>query len=402
MCFESTTIYGCGHRSIVVDPCGYEGTGLCHHHPLPVQEMNGCCSPACAGPDVGVWTAQLPACHGPDVSAHHAPPSNGWLLNSPHPAVAGAGTEEHPFSHGSDRQHSAQRPAFKNGAGLLDASDAEERDLGFPVLEPELTSPDRSRAPVAPMSVGGFESPATMHKHTQSDKADVDDAENSHEHGEFYGKGFGGNTLEAVNNSSSGSSATLVNGGSENGMGGRGCDDAAHFYGSDGVISLPSAPHNSPIYDRYGRVTNGVDIENSLRIDPEDGSFHLGPQWQVPSASTAIANAGPTTGIASIWSEHGRAIPSRKEEALAAGLRVMGIKNQGQHSKPSATHNHGQAAGGSWSYWDLDQYQTPARSFARAHGNYHSTTRPGMMEGSPKFEVVEDPTNVDLSMSGAL
>ncbi|KAI1147155.1 hypothetical protein F4825DRAFT_164654 [Nemania diffusa] len=92
----------------------------------------------------------------------------------------------------------------------------------------------------------------------------------------------------------SSSGSDTVNKTPSNGSDGDDEDEGYDGYG-DGVIDVPHASS--------ANNTNGVDVENSLRID-RNGIFHLGPQWDVPDVGTAQANAGPRLGRATIWSQH--------------------------------------------------------------------------------------------------
>ncbi|KAI0535698.1 hypothetical protein GGR58DRAFT_504014 [Xylaria digitata] len=161
------------------------------------------------------------------------------------------------------------------------------------------SSPDRPRAPVARMSPTLPEDPRpnVANKEYQAYVQDTEQekgysSDDSHEDNDFA---VLCTPETGMSESSSDTSSVLTHESVES------VDSAANSNGNDGVIDRrPTAYSNN---DHRG-VAPGVDIDKSLRIGKNSGRIHLGPQWQVPKASTTQSNAGPKFGQARDWIAH--------------------------------------------------------------------------------------------------
>ncbi|KAK5624402.1 hypothetical protein RRF57_000118 [Xylaria bambusicola] len=213
-------------------------------------------------------------------------------------------------------------------------------------------------------SIGG----RTDQAYVQSDEAEDDDDSNNNENED---------TSELMSESSSETNSALSHTADD------GNSDAMDMEnGSDGVIDLQAiADHNNPV----GALSRGIDIHNSLRIDKSTGKFHLGSQWQPPSADAARMNAGPEFGTAST-----RTMSSyryRRGDMMEA-QDESGVDSHLLANRMGAIHLE-----------DMDQVlcDTPPSSRFDDNAACYTETSPnrtGLMHRLP-------PMPVDLSMSGA-
>ncbi|RYC57978.1 hypothetical protein CHU98_g8236 [Xylaria longipes] len=217
-----------------------------------------------------------------------------------------------------------------------------------------------------------------------------------------------------------------------------------NYNGADGVVDTRTTPHT---YGDYDNVTSGVNVQHSLRINENTGRFHLGPQWQVPSARVARAKAGTKSGKASTWSEQAEPRPSGTvapsmpkvhttfaDEVMAVHMQTLDLANL---HRPLPGSSNGPTRKGPQQHRKHRKHQiTPNPLTAALRCRYPlypeteddnvrvTNKRPndgpigegsqsyqsgGQHKGAPKLEMgpdgclvlIEAPDTIDLSMRGA-
>ncbi|KAI1189097.1 hypothetical protein F5B17DRAFT_450709 [Nemania serpens] len=250
------------------------------------------------GVAAGVPAHQTPTGPGPNVSGRTAPPRMQPVKPEGSPSLPKSRVPEY----GPDVQP-LKDTLLKNQRGSWltrflfpeEASAVEEEKS--PSTEPvadlktsksayqsETRSPDRPRAPVAPMYEGD---PLPNVPDYQAHPGDTIRAEeSSSEDSEDDGSDTAVITTESASDSSSTLGQESLNGSGEDG------NEGSSY--SDGVIDVQPKKY-------FGTTAGSIDINNSLHIS-SGGKFHLGPQWHVPDAGTAHSNAGPKLGPVSVFS----------------------------------------------------------------------------------------------------
>ncbi|KAI1277178.1 hypothetical protein F5Y07DRAFT_115615 [Xylaria sp. FL0933] len=306
---------------------------------------------------------------------------------TPFPVLNPMNTANYMPSVAGPASYSVQRPIPMYGVAFSDVSNIMNMANGTPVQQGRSKSPERPRAPVAPMPPG---LPDTVEPNVagQRDKNTSEDVEIKAEPTSDDEDEVASSSPKTKSKRSSNTSSNLKEESDD--------DDYMHAHGNDGVIDLNSCTDYGSRNRYLKSAEYGVDIDNSLNV-AGDGSFLLGPQWQVPKSNTARLNAGPDFGQASAWVEQNQGDKSR------------GLGGDGQHGGGSHSYDNGDTqkvatadrTDGTNTQGFLATWLRTINLGGRNHQGHHSSAHTHSHNGHDSYVICRGPVPTNLTVSGA-